>query len=581
MAKPADAQQLTELREQAKQIVDRFVRRFDESYRTLAYHAALPLVLTPELVNYLRNEFLRNEQVPWVAEVDLLLSDLCSQVGYELYAMNTHVRAYLLEQMKNDTRFGKKRMQEVAKVLFSYVSYLSRLNPGKRQQELEAQRLAAMVYSGDDQCKAAAREIAQRLLEVSSSAGSANLTDSGIRAELARLTRITEELSPQLQQEPSLLEFARLVQRLLRTPEEVSPEEINRSYQVEDVKLTPSSNLRLFPEALARIMLPSKQTVTNLEGFPPLQTCNFEVVTITIEEEKTAEAINLRPFEFEVATIEFQKSGLLQRNIELIINRRPQQTYGFIENLGNEIALEMVQIPGGSFIMGAPINEKDSKESERPQHQVTVPRFFMGKYPVTQAQWKFVASLPQVKRSLKPDPSRFKGDNRPVEEVSWFDVVEYCDRISQHTGRMYRLPSEAEWEYACRAGTSTPFHFGETITSGLANYNANYIYGKGVKGTFRKETTNVGSFGVANAFGLYDMHGNVWEWCEDHWHSNYEGAPLDGSAWLSDNDNNSRLLRGGFWANNPGSCRSAYRNDNFPDYAFNLIGFRVVYDVLP
>lgn len=206
-----------QLREQAKQAVDRFVRRFDKSYRLLAYHAALPLVLTPELVNYLRNEFLRSEQVPWVAEVDLLLSDLCSQVGYELYAMETHVREYLLEQMQQDSSFGKQRMQEVAQVLYSYVSYLSRLNPGRRQQEIEAQRWAAMVYLGDEQCKKAASEIVQRLIETISGTDSEILSDSGIRAELARLARITKELSPQLQQEPTLLESARLVQQVLRT----------------------------------------------------------------------------------------------------------------------------------------------------------------------------------------------------------------------------------------------------------------------------------------------------------------------------------------------------------------------------
>jgi formylglycine-generating enzyme required for sulfatase activity len=517
--------------------------------------------------------------------------------------MDTHVRGYLLEQMKNDKRFGEKRMQEVAQVLFSYVNYLSRLNPGKRQQELEAQRLAAMVYLGDEQCKAAAQEIARRLLSMSSGMGVAKLDESGIRAELARLTRITDELSPQLQQEPSLLEYASVFQRLLRTPEEVSIEEINRSYLVGDVELTFQDSLNLFPD-LARIVSPPRQLVTNLEGFPPLQTCNFEIANINIadveDEPKTTPAINLQPFEYEIASIEVQKSGLFQRKTELIINRHRQQAYGFIEylenkgdegNKGNEIALEMVQIPGGTFMMGAlkterdSLNmgalktEKDSLNSERPQHEVKVPGFFMGKYPVTQAQWKFVASLPQVNRELKSDPSRFKGENRPVEYVSWFDAVEYCDRISQHTGKNYRLPSEAEWEYACRAGTTTPFHFGETIISELANYNAEYTYGTGKKGIYRKETTVVGHFGVANAFGLYDMHGNVWEWCADQWHENYEGAPTDGSAWIDDNsnDNQLRLLRGGSWYNYPRICRSAFRYLLNPDCDDNdVIGFRVV-----
>ncbi|MGB6298534.1 MAG: formylglycine-generating enzyme family protein, partial [Rivularia sp. (in: cyanobacteria)] len=160
---------------------------------------------------------------------------------------------------------------------------------------------------------------------------------------------------------------------------------------------------------------------------------------------------------------------------------------------------------------------------------------------------------------------------------------EFCARLSFHTGREYRLPSEAEWEYACRAGTTTPFHFGETITTDLANYNGS-SYGNGPKGKERGETTPVGSFGVANGFGLYDMHGNVWEWCLDDWHDNYEGAPTDGSAWLDDNDNLDRksaeaLLRGGSWYIGPGYCRCASRNSGniaLRDFDINGIGFRVV-----
>jgi len=167
--------------------------------------------------------------------------------------------------------------------------------------------------------------------------------------------------------------------------------------------------------------------------------------------------------------------------------------------------------------------------------------------------------------------------------VSWFSAVEFCDRLAARTTREYRLPSEAEWEYACRAGTTTPFHFGETITSELANYNAEYTYGAGVKGTYREQTTEVGSFGVANTFGLYDTHGNVWEWCLDDWHDNYEGAPTDGSPWLENNDNlyqkqGRAILRGGAWINNPKVCRSAsryYINRVGRDIIYYLIGFRV------
>jgi formylglycine-generating enzyme required for sulfatase activity len=267
--------------------------------------------------------------------------------------------------------------------------------------------------------------------------------------------------------------------------------------------------------------------------------------------------------------------------IEILRSRKTANC--FIEDV-NGVQLEMVSIPEGNFKMGSLEDEPERFSDESPQHPVTVPAFFMGKYTVTQAQWKAVVSLPQVNRELKPDPSRFKGANRPVERVSWYDAVEFCQRLTAHTKREYRLPSEAEWEYACRAGTTTPFHFGETITSELANYDANSIYGRGVKGTYREQTTPVGSFNAANNFGLYDMHANVWEWCLDDWHDNYEGAPIDGIAWFNDNDNLSQkqgraVLRGGSWFINPRYCRSASRNfyrRALRDLINGYIGFRVV-----
>jgi formylglycine-generating enzyme required for sulfatase activity len=201
----------------------------------------------------------------------------------------------------------------------------------------------------------------------------------------------------------------------------------------------------------------------------------------------------------------------------------------------------------------------------------------MGKYPITQAQWQVVANLPKVKTELNPNPSLFKGSNRLVETVNWYEAVEFCARLSQWTGKAYQLPSEAQWEYACRAGTTTPFYFGETITGELANYNATHTYAGEPKGEYRQQTTPIGQF-PPNAFGLYDMHGNVWEWCEDNWHSNYEGAPRDGRAWLDKNDNRSqcRVLRGGSWDYYPRRCRSASRNYSEPVNRFDDLGFRVV-----
>jgi formylglycine-generating enzyme required for sulfatase activity len=178
------------------------------------------------------------------------------------------------------------------------------------------------------------------------------------------------------------------------------------------------------------------------------------------------------------------------------------------------------------------------------------------------------------------NPSNFKGAKRPVEQVSWNDAEAFCKRLAEKTGRVYRLPSEAEWEYACRAGTTTPFYFGETITTDLANYNGSYTYGSELKGKYRQQTTEVGKFSP-NAFGLYDMHGNVSEWCKDTWHKNYDGAPNDGSAWVMESNNDYRMLRGGSWSLEPWYCRSAVRFRLVQDEDLNIyVGFRVVVAVV-
>lgn len=250
-----------------------------------------------------------------------------------------------------------------------------------------------------------------------------------------------------------------------------------------------------------------------------------------------------------------------------IINRQPLNAKYFTEDLGNGVTLEMAEIPGGEFLMGSPADEKERRDSESPQHKVTVKPFFMGKFTVTQAQYQAI---------MGKNPSLIKGEKRPVETVSWNDATEFCRKLTEKTGRIYRLSSEAEWEYACRAGTTTPFHFGETITIDLANYNGNYIYADAPRGKYRKETTEVGSF-PPNAFGLYDMHGNVWEWCQDDWHENYNGAPTDGSAWLENGNDSFHIQRGGSWIGNPHYCRSASRDGYASrDYIYDSYGFRVV-----
>ena len=232
-------------------------------------------------------------------------------------------------------------------------------------------------------------------------------------------------------------------------------------------------------------------------------------------------------------------------------------------DLGAGTILEMVAIPGGNFLMGtedeeiARMCEKHTAEyfkAEKPQHEVTVQAFYMGIYPVTQAQYKKI---------MGNNPSNFQGDDRPVEKVSWDYAVEFCKKLSKQTGSEYRLPTEAEWEYACRAGTTTAYYFGEDITENLVNYYPTV-----------GETSVVGKY-PSNDFGLYDMHGNVWEWCQDDWHNNYENAPNDGKAWALGRSS-IKVMRGGSWGYNPRDCRSAVRGSLTRDGRDNVIGFRVV-----
>jgi len=277
---------------------------------------------------------------------------------------------------------------------------------------------------------------------------------------------------------------------------------------------------------------------------------------------------------FEFVTLKVDSKG----NEE---SRATKSAEYFVENLGDGVTLEMIKIPPGEFIMGSPKEEAGRYKDEEPQHQVRVPEFFIGRFEVTREQWRAVAKMPMVRIDLKDDPSGFKDAGRdpwrlPVEQVSWDDVVEFCARLAKKTGMAYRLPSEAEWEYDCRAGTTTPFAFGPTITPGVVNYDGNYPYGSAEKGEYRDKTVEVGSLGFANAFGLYDMHGNVWEWCQDVYHDSYANAPNDGSAWVTGGEQGRRVLRGGSWIGFGDNCRSAFRSYNAQDVRGSGMGFRVV-----
>jgi formylglycine-generating enzyme required for sulfatase activity len=239
----------------------------------------------------------------------------------------------------------------------------------------------------------------------------------------------------------------------------------------------------------------------------------------------------------------------------------------------------MVTIPPGHFVMGSPPGEAERRDNEGPQHLVKLEGFWMGQTPITQAQWRQV---------MGTNPSEFQGDwadqdQRPVELVSWEQAMAFCAKLRERTGRHYSLPSEAQWEYACRAGTTTPFHCGATLISELANFCTSSTNGAAPKVDYWGQTSTVEQF-PANRWGLLDPHGNVWEWCLDDWHSSYHGAPEDGRAWLArqglsrlerEGGGGDRLLRGGSWLRVPEECRAAYRGWFRPDSRVINVGFRV------
>lgn len=282
---------------------------------------------------------------------------------------------------------------------------------------------------------------------------------------------------------------------------------------------------------------------------------------------------------FEFQTIALAASGRVQK-------RNIGKAHYFVEKIKRGFTLEMVEIPSGSFQMGDPGSDgKDAMKASAdetkdwlwgPVRSVTIPNFYMSKFPVTNAQWKRVVRLPKINWPLEHNP-KFPGDDVPVTYVRWMDAVEFCARLSEATGKHYRLPSEAEWEYACRAGTTTPFAFGETITPKIVNFDKSYECDLSRQGLTYGCASPVGYYGVANAFGLYDTHGNVWEWCQDSIHGNYDNAPSDGSAWV-DEEHGGRICRGGCWSSKLTECRSTSRLFA-NEYESNRMGFRIALTV--
>ena len=284
--------------------------------------------------------------------------------------------------------------------------------------------------------------------------------------------------------------------------------------------------------------------------------------------------VSLQIFEFETVQINKIKVNSflgLSKDKKVILDKAKKQVNYFIEKLNNSIDLEMVYIPTESFLMGTDpeeitkLNQKYNTNyfnQEQQSDKEKLPEFYLGKFPITQAQYRAIMS---------DNPSCFQGNNLPVERVSWNNAVEFCQKLSEKTGKEYRLPSEHEWEYACRAGTKTPFYFGQTLTTDLANYNGIFNYANEPKGKHRERTTPVDSF-LPNAFGLHDMHGNVWEWCSDDVEDNHQHR----TNTMTVEDSSYKIARGGSWYSDPVCCRSTYRQHISKEYRGNDIGFRVV-----
>jgi formylglycine-generating enzyme required for sulfatase activity len=508
--------QMTEADRQAAAQLRAWCRPLPESLLDLACCAAFPMLLTTDLVNCLRENFVPH--APWYGVADILLAGWCEAVGDDLYELSGPMRRVLIGRLARQP----DRVRALEAFMSAYIQYRLGTEPTDRARLLgDRPDWTALACLGDtdrvlDEIRAALRAIATS------------------QRDRLHLIAMAESYGDSLLAGTPILQW-------VEQPE-----------------------AELEPEANAMTEWATQLGVT-------LRPIAF--VTATVRRGVASDPDPQARQTFEFATVTVDRQGQVSPPTV-------QTTWGFTESLAPGLGLDLVAIPGGSFVMGSPPDESERYDDEGPQHRVTVVPYFIGRFAVTQAQWREVAGWPRVDRDLDLDPSEFKGDNRPVETISWPEASEFCARLTQATGRLYGLPSEAEWEYACRAGTTTPFNVGPMLVPAVANYDWSRGY-DGVKVAQQKDfsgTTPVGQF-PANAWGLYDMHGNVWEWCQDHWHDTYRGAPSDGRAWIqkkaeTDAD---RVIRGGSWFDKPQGCRSAIRVHDFARYIDdNDGGFRVV-----
>jgi formylglycine-generating enzyme required for sulfatase activity len=490
----------------ARDRIERFVRRFGEPYRRLAWYAALPLILTPEILDFLRLHFLGGRDgVPWIAEADLLLSDLCRPVGYEQFALDQPVRACLVAAMR--AKLGPDPMREAARLLLRYVHHLGRTGAGLGPAELQAEQWSAMAYL-DEHRGQAAREIAAAFAtELGSGLAAAAAEPAAVgisAAELARLVRLTDDLAPNLAEHRDLLDYAAEIAALLRDPSAIQ-----------------AVGGRFAGAGAAAL-------VRNVSGVrvPDLATGLIE------------------------APVEPGGSEPQQPRVPVRFRDAFQD--------GSGQGPELVWLPGGTFLMGDA--QGVGRQGERPAADVILDDFSAGTYPVTFDEYdRYCQAM-----GLEPPAFEYRERaDRPVVNVSWHDAVAYCAWLSRQTGQTYGLLTEAQWEYACRAGTTTAYSFGDDARDlgRFAWYKANsggLVHPVGEK--------------PANAWSLHDMHGNVWEWVQD-WLGNYRAlarhnptGPESGTA---------KVYRGGSWNVEAPLCRSSSRQANRPDHRSRRVGFRV------
>jgi formylglycine-generating enzyme required for sulfatase activity/uncharacterized protein with von Willebrand factor type A (vWA) domain len=551
---------------------------------SLATYAAFPLGVTPDLLFYLRQVCLEDPPA-WYTVADILLSGLVNRVEGDLYEFEAEVRKSLL------THLNKEEIEKVATSLQDYIRRYLGTRQAQTQTYCQAQKWTALAYTKPNE---AAAQLARAL--------KAALVNKN-KAALIRLSSLTETLADAIPDYQPLVTLANGLASYVRGDFQGMLDVSQIEYpgaETEDI-------LAIFTNQLSSISL--SDSFSNSE---------FELSLLSVKVAKLKESlVKQQPLElFEFETVFVNKRGE-------IIETKPCQAYYYLEPLqklkvdrNTEInqtvePLTMIYISEGELIMGSDDNEEGRWSAESPQHRVNIAPFYMSQTPITQAQWRAIASQPQVEKNLNLSPAN-DGDDHPVRYIGWDDAIEFCARLSNYTGRQYRLPSEAEWEYACRGferppvdlpETDTeaenpintkvypPFHFGDTITDKLANYQASTTYADESKGQYRNKTTPVRSF-PPNAFGLYDMHGNVYEWCLDPWPGDYNGAPDDGSVWDDENqqedlyqdivknikqlltNKRNHVLRGGSFSTLPRLCRSAYRCNHIA--RDSNVGFRVV-----